>query len=157
MHQVSTVVLLLLFLILLIICLLGCTRSQLQHVESSSLTKYRTQAPCIGSVESQPLDHQGSSRWKIFFFLISRKTAKAKFGFLKHMQDSHTAFTVYKELYKSRDDKYWGGCTQITYNGYAIWYKGLEHSRILVCLRIGELNSPSKGTTVIATSRKKYI
>ena len=26
----------------------------------SSLTRDQTQAPCIGSVESQPLDHQGS-------------------------------------------------------------------------------------------------
>ena len=27
-------------------------------MESSSLTRNGTQAPCIGSVESQPLDHQ---------------------------------------------------------------------------------------------------
>ena len=33
--------------------------SQLQHVGSSSLTRDRTLAPCIGSLESQPLDHQG--------------------------------------------------------------------------------------------------
>ena len=30
------------------------------HVGSSSLTRDRTLAPCIGSVESYPLDHQGS-------------------------------------------------------------------------------------------------
>ena len=29
------------------------------HVGSSSLTRDRTQAPCIGSVESYPLHHQG--------------------------------------------------------------------------------------------------
>ena len=34
--------------------------SQLWHVGSSSLTRDRTWAPCIGSVESYPLDHQGS-------------------------------------------------------------------------------------------------
>ena len=45
----------------------GCTGSQFGHVssqlpcaESSSPTRDRTQAPCIGSVKSQPLDHQGS-------------------------------------------------------------------------------------------------
>ena len=32
----------------------------LQHVESSSLTRGQPRAPCIGSVESQPLDHKGS-------------------------------------------------------------------------------------------------
>ena len=35
--------------------------SQLWHVGSSSLTRDETWAPCIGSVESQPLDHQRSS------------------------------------------------------------------------------------------------
>ena len=34
--------------------------SWLQHVGSSSLTKNRTQAPCLGSMGSQALDHQGS-------------------------------------------------------------------------------------------------
>ena len=34
--------------------------SQLQHVGSISLTRDRTQAPCVGSVKSQPLGHQGS-------------------------------------------------------------------------------------------------
>ena len=32
----------------------------LQHVGSRSPTRDRTRAPCIGSVESQPLGHQGS-------------------------------------------------------------------------------------------------
>ena len=32
---------------------------QLWHGGSSSLTRDGTQAPCIGSTESQPLDHQG--------------------------------------------------------------------------------------------------
>ena len=35
--------------------------SQLWHAGSSSLTGDQTQAPCTGSAESQPLDHQGSS------------------------------------------------------------------------------------------------
>ena len=36
------------------------------HVGSSSLTRDRTQVPCIGSVESYPLRHQGSSLSIIF-------------------------------------------------------------------------------------------
>ena len=40
---------------------------QLQHVGSSSLTRDSTRAPCIGSTESQPLDHQGSPQ---DYFLI---------------------------------------------------------------------------------------
>ena len=35
-------------------------QSSWQHVGSCSLTRDQTQAPCTGSVESQPLDHQGS-------------------------------------------------------------------------------------------------
>ena len=34
----------------------------LWHMGSSSLTRDQTQAPCTGSPESQPLDHQGSPR-----------------------------------------------------------------------------------------------
>ena len=32
----------------------------MQHLGSSSLTRDQTVAPCIGSVECQPLHHQGS-------------------------------------------------------------------------------------------------
>ena len=52
---------------------LGCGTQnlQLQHVGSGSGTRGRTQAPCIGSVESQPLDRQGSPcselLWYIYF------------------------------------------------------------------------------------------
>ena len=35
--------------------------TQLWHVDSSSLPMDITQAPCTGSVESEPLDHHGSS------------------------------------------------------------------------------------------------
>ena len=61
---------------------LGCSGSQLRHmrsllqqvgvhthVVSSSPTRDRTQAPCIGSTESYPLDHQGSPNDG--FFLVS--------------------------------------------------------------------------------------
>ena len=48
------------FFFLNFIYLFGCSGSQLQHVGSSSLTRDRTWAPCTGSSESQPLDHQGS-------------------------------------------------------------------------------------------------
>ena len=40
--------------------LFGCTKSQLWYMGSSSQTRSQTWAPCIGSSESQPLDHQGS-------------------------------------------------------------------------------------------------
>ena len=41
------------------ICLLSCARPQLQYVEPSTLSTGHTQAPCTGSMESQPLHHQG--------------------------------------------------------------------------------------------------
>ena len=54
------------------------------HVGSRSLTRDRTQAPCIGSVESYPLDHQGrpmsfvlwwgNSWWAPGWGLVTRKT-----------------------------------------------------------------------------------
>ena len=43
------------------------------RVGSSSLTRDRTRAPCIGSTESQPLDHQRSPSREIF--LIFRDTS----------------------------------------------------------------------------------
>ena len=47
------------------------SNSYLQHVGSTSfLTKARTQAPCIGSVESQSLDHQESP------YIILNKVSK---------------------------------------------------------------------------------
>ena len=36
------------------------SNSQFQHLGSSSLTRDQTQVPCFKSIESQPLDHQGS-------------------------------------------------------------------------------------------------
>ena len=48
------------------IYLFGCPGSQLQYVGSSSLNRDGTQDPCIGSVESQPLDHQGSPQASFF-------------------------------------------------------------------------------------------
>ena len=52
---------------------LSCSNmnSQLQHVGSinSSLTRDRTWAPCIGSLELQPLDHQGGPRFQDFRLL----------------------------------------------------------------------------------------
>ena len=46
------------------------TLSCSMHVGSSSPTRDATQAPCIGSVESYPLDHQGSPQ---NYLLISIK------------------------------------------------------------------------------------
>ena len=45
---------------------LSCGR----HVGPSSPTRDRTQAPCIGSVASYPLDHQGSPQASVFFFKL---------------------------------------------------------------------------------------
>ena len=45
-----------------------CTRSLLQHVGSSSLTRVQTWARCIGSMKTQPLDHLGNP--KIIYFLM---------------------------------------------------------------------------------------
>ena len=44
--------------------------SQLHHEGSSSLTRDQTQAPCKGSMQSQPLDHQ-INPMKFFFLQIS--------------------------------------------------------------------------------------
>ena len=58
----QNLLLLLLFFILVVLGL-GCgmrTLSSGMHVGSTSLTKDQTQAPCIGSMESYPLHHQGS-------------------------------------------------------------------------------------------------
>ena len=56
----------------------GCTGSQLWHensqlwrVGSSSLTRDQIQALCIGSTESQPLDHQGSPFITVFQILLA--------------------------------------------------------------------------------------
>ena len=49
----------------------SCELFNCGHVGSSSLIRDETQAPCIGSAESQSLDHQGCPRTTIFFFLRS--------------------------------------------------------------------------------------
>ena len=53
------------FLIFIYFSLFGCSGSSLRHVGSSSLTKDQTQVPCIGSLVSYPLDHQGNP-WGFF-------------------------------------------------------------------------------------------
>ena len=45
-------------------------QTQSWHVGSSSLTRDRTQASCIGNLESEPLDHQGSSSIFIIDYLL---------------------------------------------------------------------------------------
>ena len=57
------------------------------HVGSISPTRDRTWATCIGSVESYPLDHQGSP-WQYFVFAINllataQKNKSIYFIFLK--------------------------------------------------------------------------
>ena len=43
-----------------------------RHLGSSSQTKDQTHAPCIGSVESQPLDHQGGLQCVFYNYRTSR-------------------------------------------------------------------------------------
>ena len=57
------------FLILSCQSSLGHVGSQLEHMQSSSLTRDQTWATCIGGGESQPLDHQGSPH--IFLIQLS--------------------------------------------------------------------------------------
>ena len=52
---------------------------ELQHVDSSSLIRDQTQAPCIESTESQPLDHQGSP---CHILCVSCKTTQSLRQFL---------------------------------------------------------------------------
>lgn len=42
----------------------------LEHARSNSLTRGGIQAPCIGSAESRPLDHQGSPQKSAFYIVI---------------------------------------------------------------------------------------
>ena len=53
------------------IYLFGCTESYLWHVGFSYPTRDQTLAPCIGSSESQPLDHQGGRSLILTFYLAS--------------------------------------------------------------------------------------
>ena len=50
------------YLVIYLMNLFGCIESSMQHVRSSSLIRDGTWIPCNRSVESQPLDHQGSPR-----------------------------------------------------------------------------------------------
>ena len=58
-------------LIIFLTYLFGCAMSYLQHVESNPLTGDKTWAPCIGSVELYPLDHQASLQILSFLKWIS--------------------------------------------------------------------------------------
>ena len=49
----------------------GTHDSQLWHVGSSSPTRDQTLVPCIGSTESQPLDHQGSPRTNPLIYTLT--------------------------------------------------------------------------------------
>ena len=58
------------------IYLFGYARPSLPHAGSSSLTRDRTWAPCIGNTKSQPLGHQGSPYldFKWLFVMIHIRT-----------------------------------------------------------------------------------
>ena len=52
-----------------------------RHAGSSSLTRVRTRVPCIGSVESYPLDHQGSPKVNFLMYVKHGRNKKAMFYF----------------------------------------------------------------------------
>ena len=66
------------------IYLFGCTRSQLWHVGSSSLTRDGTQAVCIGSAGSQSLDHQGSPQHSFLHSFIEEPVSFIPFKSIYH-------------------------------------------------------------------------
>ena len=67
------------FFLNLVVDVFVCSGSQLQHVGSSSLTRDRTWFSHTGSVESWPLDYQGSPSSEIFMcgFCYEEATLKA--------------------------------------------------------------------------------
>ena len=76
--------------------LFGCTRpswwlvnSKLQHAGSSSLTRVQTQAPCVGSTESWPLNHWGSHT--ILLFRMSVQSGFHVTSSCLHCACRHTA------------------------------------------------------------------
>ena len=57
--------------------LCGGTQGLLWHVGCSSLTREHTRAPCIGSSESQPLDHQESPK-PIYLNVVNQQLKENK-------------------------------------------------------------------------------
>lgn len=57
------------------------------HVGSSSPTWAQTQARCVGSMESQPLDHQGSPH---IYILKKKKTEHLTWGWASHSKLCHS-------------------------------------------------------------------
>ena len=94
------------FIICLYLC--GCARSQLQHVGSSSLTRDGTRAPCVGRMESQPVDHQGRSPSYLYLTQICfTMTSTHQFQFFHLVQPEPTkpcfhiaAFSIFEDNYK---------------------------------------------------------
>ena len=79
--------------------LLSCS----MNVGSSSLTRHWTHAPCIGSAESYPLDHQGSPWWfvhilKDLFLCILHFKVYCKWQFL-HFQILFYIYAIYIYIY----------------------------------------------------------
>ena len=74
-----------------------------QHVRSSSPTRYLTLAPCIGSLKSQPLAHQGSSKPKPFYFsfLFPRAFSKCKVVFMSFLPQEERALVVPRNSFSS--------------------------------------------------------
>ena len=71
------------------------------HAGSSSLTRDRTLAPCIGSADAYPLDHQGSPPQEYFFITDWNDNILAKFGWIKYIKVNSTWVLVYSGCYKN--------------------------------------------------------
>ena len=102
--------------------LLSCgmrTLSCGMHVGSSSLIRDRTPAPCTGSAESYPLDHQGSPcvmfwiahisdiiwylsfSWSVFFHTLGKPPSTTAFIYCEHVKwdsmkcEQHLSSAIY--------------------------------------------------------------
>ena len=71
------------------------TLSCSMHVRSSSLTRDRTRAPCIGSTESYPLCHQGSPAFYDFYYIAYLSVSQGSVpGPLRKRTNSGLRFTL---------------------------------------------------------------
>ena len=76
---------------------------------SSSLTRNRTLAPWIGSTESQPLDHQGSStQLTLHCILISDKESEVPFFLLNKIESIQIREGEYSSTFLEQDQKTYG-------------------------------------------------
>ena len=74
-------------------------------VVSSSLTEDQTQAPCTGSLESEPLDHQGSPSHAIVYSTLSTCFLYCFGGFPPPPPVSKAIHRYYFKIYRNLQNK----------------------------------------------------